>query len=173
MTEIRVAAWPSSRSNPEYYAGFYGALEKHGVRLVLDGFGLSDKELEERRGQFDVLHIHWPEDIWRMRGLGLIGRLRGVIGLWRFLRLLRSMRIDLWWTVHNLSHHEGLQHVDRLGYALLLRFAKIVIVHSAVAGTALKERYHASSSKLVLMPIGAVSGNQPCPRDRESIAGLP
>ncbi len=105
-----------------------------------------------------------------MRGPGVIGRLRGVIGLWRFLRLLRSMRIDLWWTVHNLAHHEGLQRVDRLGYALLLRFAKVVIVHSVVAGTALQEGYHAPSDKFVLVPIGSPGGNHPCPRDRESIA---
>ena len=115
----RVVTYPDPADPNPYFGRYYGALAAHGFELVgTASFG--DDFLRDRGHTFDILHVHWAhENVWRVRGPGRLARLRGVIGLWRFLRLARRMGKTVVWTAHDLESHEGRQFVDRLGTAMV------------------------------------------------------
>ena len=73
---LRLASYPDRNPGNPYVELFYEALAGYGIahagRLVphpdwLDGGGST----------VDVVHIHWPERIWRGKRPGRLDRLRG------------------------------------------------------------------------------------------------
>src|SRR5437660_1407681 len=102
-----IATFPSFRESNPYVNLFYSALAGLNVRARFD-LQVDDSWLRQHRNEVSAVHFHWPEYIWRTRGNGLVGRLRGVLGLLRFLRLAGRLGIKRMWTVHNLEYHEGI-----------------------------------------------------------------
>ncbi|MBN9523941.1 glycosyltransferase family 4 protein [bacterium] len=163
---IRIVTYPDPADPNPYFGRYYGALAAHGFELVgTASFG--DDFLRGRGHEFDVLHVHWAhENIWRVRGPGRLARLRGVVGLWRFLRLARRMGKTVVWTAHDLESHEGRQIVDRLGNAVLARTADLVICHSEYTRDRLIRRYWGNPRTALVTPLGNYDGVYPPPRPR-------
>jgi glycosyltransferase involved in cell wall biosynthesis len=158
----RVAVYPGFERDI-YVNQFYSALQVFGVqpsKLTIDR-----DRLRVNAERLDAIHIHWPEDIWRTYGRTVSSRLRGVVGLWRFLQLAKRLEIKRIWTLHNLEHHEGVDWVDRWGYRVLARHSDMVICHSQWAAEELHRRDR-PRGRLVVMPYGNYGLAYPEPRSR-------
>lgn len=162
----RISCWPQpSESNP-YQRLFYLALAERGYNFAGE-FHVNDAWLRQNIGSTDILHFHWPEETWRCRGRSRLARLRGVIGLHRFLQIAKRNHLRIAWTVHNLQHHEGSDFIDHLGCRVLARQCDLLICHSNAAAVELRDRY--PFSHLVVMRHGAYTGGYGKPRPRDVV----
>jgi beta-1,4-mannosyltransferase len=157
-----IACWPVCL-NP-YQHLFYSALKD---TRFFGSAVINDRWLKSNAHEFDALHIHWPENLWRRRGKGAMGALR-VIGVRRYLKLAKCLGLKLIWTVHNLEHHEGVNWIDRLGYRILAKESDLVICHSHYAAEALIQRDR-PAGRVVIMPHGNYDGIYPPPRPRNIV----
>lgn len=165
---VRVAAWPATGANP-YLDLFYAAMAQRAVTLVA-GLQINDAVLRMMAPSIDALHIQWyPEAIWRARGGGATQRLRGVVGLWRYLVHGKSAGLQIVWTVHDLEHHEGSDSVDRLGYLLLAGAADLVICHSQWCRREFVKRYRHFRGDVIVIPIGNYDGVFPPAAQRRDV----
>ena len=121
LKQKKIFSFPGSLTANPYLNLFYNALSKHGFSFS-GGLKINDNWLCKNYKNIDILHFHWPEDVWRVRSKNKIGRLRGVVGFWKYLRLAHKLGIKVWWTLHNLEHHEGADIVDKLGYKVGIKF---------------------------------------------------
>lgn len=163
---FHIACWPRDENNP-YQSLFYGALVNCGVTVDYPK-EIDDAWLHSRAGELSAVHLHWPEQLWRTRGRTWAGRLRGVAGLERFLRLAHRLGLRLIWTVHNFEHHEGAGFIDRLGYRCLARHCDLLICHDShthrMVTSGLSPR-----GLVAMMPHGNYAGVYPQPRPRETV----
>jgi glycosyltransferase involved in cell wall biosynthesis len=168
----RIASIPS-RDDNSYLELFYRALMPHGVELV-HGFRLDKPSLLKNCGKVDIIHIQWcPETLWHWGGLGFGKQLRGVVGLWRDLRLARRLGYRIVWTVHDIESHEGGGFLDRWGHRVLARGADLIIGHSARVPEEVLRRYGGGSAQMLVMPIGNYDGIYPTPGPKAAtLAGL-
>lgn len=67
---------------------------------------------------FDVLHLHWPEEMLRGRN-AFVSFLKCLIIL-AYLPLFRLRHASVLWTVHNPNPHEGLSWIQRIAYRCLV-----------------------------------------------------
>ena len=128
MTPIRLACWPASTSH-DYIRSLYLALEQQDVHVSVDGVRIEDRFLREQRDQFDALHIHWAEQLWGAGVASAAMRLRGIVGLMRFLGSARRLGVPIVWTVHNLRPHEGGDFVDSVGLWRVAKMSDLTICH--------------------------------------------
>lgn len=63
-------------------------------------------------GKYDLLHLHWPEDLFRTRK-PLIRVIKYTLFLFLYIRI-KTFRIPVLWTVHNNSPHEGVTRTESL-----------------------------------------------------------
>lgn len=165
---FRLAAFPH-RSGPggnPYIDLFYQALRAEGIES--EALVVNDDWLCARARRLDGIHLHWPEGIWRARGPSAAARLRGVAGLWRYLRLARQLGLKRVCTLHNLQPHEAPGWIDRLGYRAVLSECDLLICHSQEACDAVKA-HSTSRGNVVLMRIGNYDGVYPPPRPRAEV----
>jgi len=155
---------PIIKANP-YLKLFYSALLEHNY-CYAGGLYVNDKWLISNKGLCDILHFHWPENIWRLRSPNRLGKLRGVVGFWRYLRLAHKLNKKIWWTLHNLEHHEGADFIDRLGYNVLAKNSDVIICHSNYAANIFKRQYN-FEGKVVIMYHGTYEGVYPNPEPKE------
>jgi glycosyltransferase involved in cell wall biosynthesis len=169
---IRVASIPSRDEN-RYLELFYGALAPHGVELV-DGFWLDKPSLLTKRAAVDLIHIQWcPELLWTWGGKSFWKKLRGVMGLWRDLRLARRQGFRIVWTVHDIESHEGGRFLDRWGHRLLARAADLILAHSERVPGEVLRRYGGDPAKMMVLPHGNYDGAFPAPAPQgATLAGL-
>ena len=158
---IRVA---TAFAESEYATLFYKALEPHGITKV--PLLVQDRWLVENRHNIDAVHFHWPEHIWRSRQSERFGKLRGILGLWKFLRLCHRLKKPVIATVHNLHPHEHDVFWDNAGYRVLLRHANMLICHSRYAQDEVVRRWR-PQGQCIVMRIGNYDGffPPPCPRE--------
>jgi glycosyltransferase involved in cell wall biosynthesis len=170
----RIAIWPYQPhcSNP-YQALFCAAVRHHGHAVVGEA-EVNDEFLRRHAHEFDVLHLQWNvEDVWRTRGRTPWGQLRGVLGLWRFLRRARALGLRVVWTVHDLRPHERAGRIDWLGYALLARTADLCLCHSKIGREDFLQTYSAPPDRTVVVPHGNYDTHYPAPRPKsETLAAL-
>src|SRR5438874_58864 len=106
MGRIRICPYPAAEGSNRYLELYYRALEPYGFTLARP-LEYTDRFLREHAAEFDLVHVQWRhEEMWRARGRGLLGRLRGLAGLWRFLRLAHRLGKGVVWTVHDLEPHD-------------------------------------------------------------------
>lgn len=161
---MRIAFYPShiKHTNP-YFDLYHQALEAHGIHVVPGS--VDDAFLRANAERLDAFHVQWcPESIWRQRGETTLARLRGIVGLYRFLRLNRALGSKLLWTVHDLEHHEGADWIDRIGYRILSRFTDLTISHSRWCTDQATRAFKLSPSAVVTIPHGNYDGVYPEPR---------
>jgi glycosyltransferase involved in cell wall biosynthesis len=75
-----------------------------------------------RSAAFDLIHLHWPEELigWRMPDAAALERLRDALSWWR-------TRCGIVATVHNLRPHRQLRHpLDYDLYRIVYEFAGII-----------------------------------------------
>jgi glycosyltransferase involved in cell wall biosynthesis len=170
---MRIASYPDRNPGNPYIELFYQALARHGVehagRLQPDSAWLDGHGRD-----VDVVHIHWPERIWRGKITGRLDRAaawatgRSVRGVWRLRRFLDDAGrrgIFRVWTVHNLAHHEGASPVDRWGYRELARRSDLLLCFSQAARLELEREYGGTVPVLVVSH-GSYKGAYPAPRDK-------
>ena len=160
----RWAHWPRQTDSP-YYPQFYDAMRPHGV-LPVTTLELTDEWLASR--QADVIHVHWPDGLWRQRGKGILARMRGVRQMRLFLALAKQSGLRLVWTVHNLGAHEGGDWVDARAYATIARMADLVVCHSRWSAEEVRRTY-GPTGEVVVMPIGNAEGFYPPARPRDAV----
>ncbi len=165
---VRVACWPE-RSSAEYLESLYLALAPHGIHVSIDGFPFEDDFLEQRRHEFDVLHLHWAEYLWGAGTAARPARLRGVIGLWRFLRRARRLAIPVVWTVHNVEPHEAGDWVDTLGYSVMGRYSALTVCHDEFTKQATLKRFKIASGAPLIMRMGNNRLSWPAPAGRSGV----
>lgn len=159
--DVRVVSRPGPDDENPYFRLMYAALEKHGVRHA-GTFMVNDRWLVEHAHEFDALHLHWPEWIWRVNGRS---RLRLIAGLYRYLALARRLGLIRLWTVHNLFPHER-QLPDVPGFWLLARQIDLFVCHSRHAERRLRKWLHPfGPTRTVIMPHGNYDGAYPPPAD--------
>ncbi len=166
---MRIAYYPShlKHTNP-YFELYHEALARHGI--TVEAGDVNDAYLRQRGPALDAFHIQWcPESIWRLRGEATADRLRGIVGLVRFLRLNRALGLNLLWTVHDLEHHEGADWIDRLGYRVLAHYADLTMCHSEWCREQVLARFHIRPERLLHFPHGNYDGAYPSPRPASEV----
>src|SRR4029077_19814360 len=81
--------------------------------------------------------------------------------LWRFLRVCRRLNVQVVWTVHNLTPHEGARWWDRAGFWLMASASSIAVVHSESAAQELQRRHRSLKDRIVVTGIGNFDGVYP------------
>jgi glycosyltransferase involved in cell wall biosynthesis len=170
LPTLRLASYPDSNPGNPYVDLFNAAMAQHGIehagRVVPDPVWL-----DEGGRIVDVVHIHWPERIWRGKHRGRLdhvlawcsGRsIRGVWQLRRFLALAGQCGITRVWTVHNVAHHEGASPIDRWGYRELARRADLLLCFSHAAAEAIRREY-GSGLPILVISHGSYKGAYPPP----------
>lgn len=56
------------------------------------------------RGQYDILHLHWPENALLMPGAGAV---RAIVAMLSRMAVARSRGLRIVWTAHNVRPHEA------------------------------------------------------------------
>lgn len=173
---LRIASYPDRNPGNPYVELFYRALAQHGIehagRLVPDCAWL-----DAAGSSVDVVHIHWPERIWRGKRLGRLDRAaawvtaRSSRGVWRMRRFLDAAGqrgVTRVWTVHNVAHHEGASVIDHWGYRELARRSDLLLCFSYSAAAEIRREYGRRSPILVI-PHGCYKGAYPPPRARAEV----
>lgn len=164
---IRVASTPESSWPNPYIELFYKAISKHNIKLV-GKCPSNDKSLQRNASRIDAIHLHWPEGLWRYAKNFRLGKMRGLLGLWRYLRIAHSCRIAVVWTVHNLEHHEGVNFADKIAYRLLAKQADLLICHSQSTKETIVRRWH-PGDKIIVMYHGNYDGIYPEPSPKMEV----
>lgn len=163
---ISLRFWPDWRSANPYQRHFNDALVSYGV-CASTGVEFDLSWLRTNRRLVDIIHLHWPEGIWR-RGGYVWKEWLHLARLWCYLVLARRMGYTIVWTIHNLGDHEMVTKSDQVGYRLLMRYSHILITHSRHAGNEIRAKIGPSTS-LVVMSHGNFSGAYPQPRPRVTV----
>ena len=169
---ITVSSWPAPGEN-QYLQLYSAALGRHGVAAGPTAV-FSDDWLRQTAGTVDAVHIQWtPERLWRNRGDAAVSRLRGLAGLWRYLRLARRLGVKVVWTLHDVERHEGNGRLDDAGYRLLARRADLTIVHDEWAADQFVRRLGGRPDRVCVMELGNYDGVFPPARPRaDTLAAL-
>lgn len=154
---LRVLAWPAFKTkigNP-YNWLLYSHMAAQGVGV--DEFGLG----KLIRGNYDILHVHWPE--WQISHPGLFIALLRFLRLFLILGVARLRGIRIVWTVHNLYLHE--KYHPRLGdwfYRLFIPFVDGYISLTVANVPQIRERFPLLRSRPhEVIPIGHYRGIYP------------
>ena len=78
--------------------------------------------------QADILHFHWIERLWDTPSL--LGKVKCLIGIHRYLTLAKQLNKKIIWTVHNHYPHENTSFIDHLGVKLFAKFSDLIVTHS-------------------------------------------
>jgi glycosyltransferase involved in cell wall biosynthesis len=144
---------------------FYGAMRPYGVETVAT---MEPTEAWLASGEADVIHLHWPDSLWRRHRKGWLQRLAGVRNVASFLTAARAAGVRIVWTVHNLGAHEGGDWIDHLGYRAFVRRTDLVICHSRWSAERVARMYR-PGGRVVVMPHGNLIGYMPRAEPRESV----
>src|SRR4051812_40088425 len=65
--DVRIASRPGPEDQNPYFRLMYNALDRIGIRHA-GAFQVNDDWLRANATEFDALHLHWPEWLWRPGG---------------------------------------------------------------------------------------------------------
>lgn len=171
--DVRIASRPGPEDQNPYFRLMYNALGRVGIRHA-GAFQVNDDWLRAHAKDFDALHLHWPEWLWRPGGRR--SSLRWIAGVYRYLALARRLGLLRIWTVHNLLPHEW-QLVDLPGFWLVSRETDLFVCHSTHSAQQLRKWFTPpAAAQTILMPLGNYDGAYPGPDDHAALFrryGLP
>lgn len=165
---LRIRFWPDWRNANPYQRLFYAALEPYGVKAE-PGIEFSPAWLEENQNNIDMIHIHWPEGIWRRYGLNAWKEPLHLLRLKNYLKMANALGIGVMWTVHNLVDHEGGRLADCFGYRSLLKHSDLSIVHSESVAEQIEKERGKDSRRIVVMQHGNYVDCYPAPNNRQEV----
>lgn len=154
---------PDWRGGVPYQRLLGEALAAHGVQVDYLNHYKRLLPLTRLLGELrlDLLHLHWPEAYYPLKGdrLDLFRRARYGLDL-----TLATRRIPCVLTAHNLAEHN---HQDypfaRANYATTCRRARLIFAHSSIARQQLSETYDVPFEKIRVVPHGDLSVVMPPP----------
>ncbi|MBX5474135.1 MAG: glycosyltransferase [Thermoleophilia bacterium] len=143
VAAIRLAYVASAPTNP-YLRLLYSHLAERGVAAERWP-APSLRRLARSRGRVDLLHVHWPEGLYRARrGPRLLRPLLSRVKLVRLvvrLAAARALGYRIAWTVHQvLPHERDDRRLDLAAARLLARRADLLLAHDAATAHAVQER---------------------------------
>lgn len=104
--------------------------------------------------QPDLLHLHWPEELYRWRGEGaLASRVRQ---LKASVQRLKDAGVPVAWTIHNLAPHDHKdEELDREVYDWIATRADCIHHHCEHSRNLLAQRYPATAQmRQIVVPHG-------------------
>jgi beta-1,4-mannosyltransferase len=185
----RVVSLPGLGTSNPYVDLFYRSLLPYGVNLV-GALEFDYVWLKTNINEFDCIHLHWPENIWR-EYLGPLHkkiRFSNIKGAWRLsvkiettfqpyfdnqkikwfencLDYLKGQGKKIIWTWHNIEPHENNGYIDVRGTHILAEKSDLIIFHSRWAEDQCRKMF-AIPGKTIVMPHGNYDGIYPEPRNR-------
>jgi beta-1,4-mannosyltransferase len=139
---IRLAYVGSAPTNP-YLHLLYSHVARCGVTAVRCP-SPSLRWLLSARGEIDVLHVHWPEGLYRARrGPRLLRRPLSWLKLARLAVRLASARLlglRLVWTVHQVLPHERAGMLDLAAARLLALLSDALVAHDRATAAEAERR---------------------------------
>jgi beta-1,4-mannosyltransferase len=159
---LRLAYVGAAPTNP-YLQLLYAHLGRRGIAAERCE-SPSLRWLVRARGEVDVLHLHWPESLYRaQRGPRA---LRGPLSWLKLGRLAvrlaaaRALGLRLVWTIHQVVPHERSgRGIDLAGARVIARFAGLLVAHDAATAADAARRLGARSVHVV--PHGSYRGVYP------------
>lgn len=172
VAPIRLACLSRAPFNP-YLDLLYSHLEAEGVHRVQGG-GLSLRWLLTHRSAIDVLHVHWPEGLWRLhRGPAPLRPLLSWIKLVAFavrLSLARLLGYTVAWTVHQVAPHERVgPGLDLVGARILATLSQVLVAHDETTAEDARRRLGAAGARVAIVPHGSYLGVYPGGRTRADV----
>ena len=166
---LHVAEFPARVGDLEnpYRSLFDDALSTR-FELTYSTFEPNAAWAHEHGRQLTLVHIHWPEGLWRDPYADHAAEARAVTALDDALTICHALGARVVWTVHNHVHHDGVSDADRAGYATLARHAQMVVCHSDWSARYVRSTY-GSRVPVVVMPIGSFGAVHPAGRPREQV----
>ena len=187
--KLRIASLPGRPLGFDgipYINLFYDALLPHGIEQTMELLPTA-AWLRQHHAEIDIVHLHWPEKIWRGEYTFLHRRAQALRGYYYFRKWLkpvlfplgmRDLRnflkackvydIKVVWTLHELTPHSSAGKIDKDGYALLANSSDMIISHSDCASQQFISLY-GNADKLVLMKHGNFRTAYPAPRPRQQV----
>jgi beta-1,4-mannosyltransferase len=171
---VSTAPW-----NP-YLRLLYGHLATQGFETV-KGAQLSLWWLWRARSSAGILHVHWPEGLYRyqrgpVRLRPLLSRVKLVLFAGR-LRAARLLGFRLVWTVHQVLPHESIdRRLDRSAARLLARAANLLVAHDRWTAEQVASELASHPKKVAVIPHGSYIGVYAQGRSRSEVRnelGLP
>jgi glycosyltransferase involved in cell wall biosynthesis len=161
MTNVRQIECHPGYGWHAYQECFAQAVAPHGF-VSKAGGEFSSAMLRESSA--DILHFHWIERLWDTPSL--LGKVKCLVGIYRYLRLAKQLNKKIMWTVHNHYPHENNSFIDRVGLALFAKFSDLIITHSEWSKAWIIKRF-SQAVKPIVMPHGnfkyvfsSVAGNK-------------
>ncbi len=102
----------------------------------------------------DLLHLQWPEELYRWRGEGKIEtRIQQFIAA---MTELKRRGTQIAWTVHNINPHDHRDSVqDEAVYQTVIDQADVIVHHCPASPKLLQERYRVAPGKrTIIVPHG-------------------
>jgi beta-1,4-mannosyltransferase len=166
---IRLACLSQAPFNP-YLDLLYTHLAAEGVQRVSGG-SLRASWLIRHRSDVQVLHIHWPESLYRFhRGPAALRPALSWPKLAAFaarLRLAHALGYRIVWTVHQVDPHErAARGLDTLGARVLASSADILVAHDDATAEQV-HRLPGGPRQVTVVPHGSYIGVYPAGRTRQ------
>ena len=146
---MRVASWPHWYGPNPYLTLLYDALALYGVEHVRFA-PLEPDAYDRETGVADFLHLHWVYPLWRKpggRGAPSSRRIRGALDR---LEQIRAGGVELIWTVHNVTPHDGLRRGEAEAYAALHDLVDLRVFHSQSARVEAEARFGRGRSETIV-----------------------
>jgi len=139
-----------------------GVVVKHQSNLP------SELWLIQNRGQVQILHMHWPSDLYAW----------GVLTPIRFLRFVQKLVLArFWgykivWTMHNIIPHQyTFPGIDIIGRFIIASLSNVIIVHCEHAKNELEKRFF-RKKEVYVIPHGNYITRYPHSMSREEARQL-
>lgn len=102
----------------------------------------------------DIIHIQWPEAIYRARKLISMDS-DGLETLKRRLEWFKKNKTTIVYTVHNLLPHDIANEFDQNIYNLVLKYADVIVHHGKSSIEIIKQHHpHTVNKKHIISPHG-------------------
>lgn len=170
----RIACLSSAPWNP-YLRLLYRNLAAYGFETA-DDARLSLRWLWHSRSTVGILHVHWPEGLYRYgRGPAwlrpALSRAKLALLATR-LTVARLLGYRLVWTVHQVVPHESPDRgLDRRGALLIARDADLLVVHDRWTAAEVVSELAREPKELTVIPHGSYVGVYPEGRSRAEVRG--
>lgn len=128
MTKLKVLAKPKIGSSNPRNSIMYSFIEEAYPEIRVDEFLIS----RLLAGDYDILHIHWPDRIFRSRDIVAVLK---VFALWAMLLWARLRGMRVVWTVHNpyLKNRYPRRVLQRIYYWVLRTYVDRFVFPSSAS----------------------------------------
>jgi beta-1,4-mannosyltransferase len=162
-TPLRVAVVVLEPDNA-YQGLLHAALAEHGVS-TLPGRP-TPWWVWRRRGDFDVIHLHWVEFLLN-RGGGVPLAFAALVAVVSSLALARLLGKRIVWTVHNAQPHDPMYpRLERVLFRSVARLSNVLVAHTEMSAALVRARLPAGGRTVVIPHGNYIGAFPPATADR-------